>query len=74
MYRKWGIIMRQVFYSKATSKALTLLRFVAFFHVASLLSTGIDNEKAGQQNNLFIFQFAFNFEVLPKNETKHLVS
>ena len=26
---------------------ITLLHFVAFFHVASLLSTGVDNEKVG---------------------------
>ena len=27
-----------------------LLHFVAFFHVASLLSTGVDNEKVGVDN------------------------
>ena len=32
-----------------------LLHFVAFFHVASLLSTWIDNEKAGQQNSFLYF-------------------
>ena len=57
MYRKWGIIMRQVFYFKATSKALTLLKFVAFFHVASLLSTGIDKEKALELDNRIIFSY-----------------
>ena len=27
-----------------------LLHFIAFFHVASLLSTGVDNEKVGVDN------------------------
>ena len=27
-----------------------LLHFVAFFHVASLLSTGVDNKKVGVEN------------------------
>ena len=27
-----------------------LLHFVAFFHVASLFSTGVDNEKVGVDN------------------------
>ena len=30
-----------------------LLHFVAFFHVASLLSTGVDNEKVGVDNEKF---------------------
>ena len=29
---------------------LTLLHFVAFFHVASLFSTGVDNKKVGVDN------------------------
>ena len=29
-----------------------LLHFVAFFHVASLLSTGVDNEKVGVDNEI----------------------
>jgi hypothetical protein len=29
---------------------MTLLHFVAFFHVASLLSTGVDNGKVGVDN------------------------
>jgi hypothetical protein len=39
-----------------------LLHFVAFFHVASLFSTGVDNEKVGVDNkkaleltNSFVF-------------------
>ena len=28
----------------------SLLHFVAFFHVASLLSTGVDNQKVGLDN------------------------
>ena len=32
------------------SKLVLLLHFVAFFHVASLLSTGVDNEKVGVDN------------------------
>ena len=31
-------------------KKLSLLHFVAFFHVASLFSTGVDNEKVGVVN------------------------
>ena len=29
---------------------IDLLNFVAFFHVASLLSTGVDNKKVGVDN------------------------
>ena len=47
-----------------------LFHFVAFFHVASLLSTGIDNEKAGQQNIFLIFQPDFNIEISPQNAKK----
>ena len=57
------------------------MHFVAFFGVASLLSIEVDNEKvevdnekaprAGQQNNLFIFQPGLNIETSPKNATKH---
>ena len=32
------------------SSKYNLLHFVAFFHVASLLSTGVDNEKVGVDN------------------------
>ena len=66
-----------------TELNIILLHFVAFFHVASLLSAGVDNKKtggrqwkssrAGQQNIFFIFQSDFNIEILPKNETKHPV-
>ena len=58
----------------------TLLHFVAFFHVASLFSTGvdnkkvrIDNEKALELDNriVFIFQPDFNVEISPKNATKY---
>ena len=31
-------------------KKVHLLHFVAFFHVASLLSTGVDNKKVGVDN------------------------
>ena len=31
-------------------KELRLLHFVAFFHVASLFSTGVDNKKGGVDN------------------------
>ena len=41
-------------FKESSSKILVinqnLLHFVAFFHVASLLSTGIDNVKAGVDN------------------------
>ena len=49
-----------------------LLHFVAFFHVASLLSTGVDNEKDLELDN--IFQPDFNIEISPKNATKHPVA
>ena len=55
-----------------------LLHLVAFFHVASLLSTetvGVDNEKALElDNNFFIFQPDFNVEISPKRGTKHPVA
>ena len=40
MYRK----------AKKGHKKQSLLHFVAFFHIASLLSTGVDNEKVGVDN------------------------
>ena len=62
----------------------TLLHFVAFFHIASLFSTGLDNAKVGVDNEkaqeldnriiFFIFQPDFNVEVSPKNATKHPVA
>ena len=61
-----------------------LLHFVVFFHVASLFSTGVDNEKVGVDNEkaleldnrifFFIFQPDFNVEISPKNATKHPVA
>ena len=36
----------------------TLLHFVAFFHVASLLSTGVDNEKALELDNRIFFHIS----------------
>ena len=54
-----------------------LLHFVAFFHVASLFSTWVDNEKALELDNrifFFIFQPDFNVEISPKNATKHPVA
>ena len=61
-----------------------LLHFVAFFHVAPLFSTGVDNKKVGVDNEkalelenriiLFIFQPDFNVEISPKNATKHPVA
>ena len=63
---------------------LNLLHFVAFFHVASLLFTEVDNEKVGADNEkalelnnrtfFFIFQQDFNTEIPPKNATKHPVA
>ena len=57
-----------------------MLHFVAFFHVASLFSTGVANEKVGVYNEkaveldnrifFFIFQPDFNAEISPKNATK----
>jgi hypothetical protein len=58
----------------------SLLHFVAFFHIASLLSTGVDNKKVGVDNEkaleliFFIFQPDFNIEISPKNATKHPVA
>ena len=40
----------QDFAGKLLLKPGRLLHFVAFFHVASLLSTGVDNEKVGVDN------------------------
>ena len=59
------------------------MHFVAFFHVASLLSTGVDNEKVGVDNEkaleldtniFFIFQPDFNIEISPENATKYSVT
>ena len=48
---------------------MLLLHFVAFFHVASLLSTGVDNEKALELDNRIFFHISawFNIEISPKN-------
>ena len=35
---------------QAAMQQNTIVAFVAFFHVASLLSTGVDNEKVGVDN------------------------
>ena len=35
-----------------------LLHFVAFFHVASLFSMGVDNEKALELDNRIIFHIS----------------
>ena len=63
-----------------------LLLFVAFFYVASLLSTGVDNEKVGVDNEkalelekqnvvVFIFQPDFNIEIriIPKMQQNILL-
>ena len=36
--------------SSLCNKKLSLLHFVAFFHVASLFSTGVENKKVGVDN------------------------
>ena len=61
-----------------------LLHFVAFSHVASLFSTGIDNKKVGVENEkaleldnrviFLIFQPDYNVEISRKNATKHPVA
>ena len=60
-----------------------MLHFVAFIHVASLLSTGVDNkkvevdnEKAKELDNriFFIFQADFNVNIPPINDSKHPVA
>ena len=65
-------------------KVAILLYFVAFFHVASLSSTGVDNKKVGVDNEkaleldnrifFFIVQPDFNIEISSKNATKHPVA
>jgi hypothetical protein len=40
------------------------LHFVAFFHVASLFSTGVDNEKALELTNGTVFQGVDNEKAL----------
>ena len=35
---------------RSKTRQHSLLHFVAFFHVASLFSTGVDNEKVGVDN------------------------
>ena len=44
---------------------MILLHFVALFHVASSLSTGVDNEKALELDTRIIF--IFQPEISPKN-------
>ena len=41
----------------AQSNKETLLHFVAFFHVASLFSIGVDNEKALELDNRICFLY-----------------
>ena len=60
---------------------ITLLHFVAFFHVASLLSTGVDNKKVGVDNekaldldNRVFFSYFSLISISPKNATKHPVA
>ena len=50
---------------------IDLLHFVAFFHVASLFSTGVDNEKVGVD-----YEKALELDnITPKlNATKHPVA
>ena len=60
-----------------------MLHFVAFFHVASLFSTGVDNKKVGVDNEkaleldnrtfFFIFHPDFNVEISLKNATNILL-
>ena len=53
-----------------------LLHFVAFFLVASLLSTGVDNIKMGVDNEKALElknSTDFNIKISPKNATKHPV-
>ena len=71
-------------FANAQGVVMFLLHFVAFFHVASLLSTGVDNKKVGvdykkalELDNrifFFIFQPDFNLEISTKNATKHPVA
>ena len=59
------------------TKGKCFVAFVAFFHVASLFSTGIDIEKALELGNrifFFIFQPDFKIEISPENATKHTVA
>ena len=53
-----------------------LLHFVAFFHVASLFSTGVDNKKVGQtMKKLQSWTTEYSdIEISPKNATKHPVA
>ena len=44
-----------VIYGHSLMISNNLLDFVAFFHVASLLSTGVDNEKAIELTNITVF-------------------
>ena len=70
-------------YSIFAAREDTLLHFVAFFHVASLFSTGVDNKKGGVDNEkalelenrfFFIFQPDFNKETSPKTATNYLAA
>ena len=62
---------QNVWRDHATMQQDVLLHFVAFFHVASLFSIGVDNEKALELDNrifFFIFQPDFNVEISPQKQ------
>ena len=70
-------LMRHHYRTRTIKEKQSLLHFVAFFHVASLLSTGVDNEKVLELDNrtsFFIFQPDFNIQISPKNATKHPIA
>ena len=46
----WSKLDFETVQKTCTLGKLLLLHFVAFFHVASLLSTGVDNKKVGVDN------------------------
>ena len=58
-----------------------LFHFVAFFHVASQLSTGVDNEKMGVDNEKALeldkrihFSYFSLISISPQNATKYPVA
>ena len=47
---KWRVVVGVKWMVPMGCQARILLHFVAFFHVASLFSTGVDNKKVGVDN------------------------
>ena len=50
IYHLIHFLIQSILVRLSVDQTIHLLHFVAFFHIASLLSTGVDNEKVGVDN------------------------